>query len=581
MPDFTDTPKYRLSYLLTRYRRHPVMPLLTVFTIVFTSIGIFTVPRHALTQSMVILLEDTTILLWVILFFFYSDKLIFIYLSNERYEKLKNTLTYVLNENHVFIWSIVMLILISIGLIIVETVFALSEQTQHILWIADIVVLTIFLVEFYLRYVAAGEDKITHFTRAETIIDMLALFPLLRVFRLMRFIRLLRFLRVAKFRRYLQSLSDSVAVFAALWSENVFNIVIIFVLVIVFLFFGTITIYHFEHPQKRLIHDLPDALWWTMSLIFAGQPLDDVEHLGSRMVGFVLLLSGIIITSILTGTIAATLSDRLHSVKTGTTHFYFREHIVICGWREQAQELISYLHQHMGKKKKHIVVIDDSIDELPPMGKDVYFIKGNPASENVLVRANAHHAGAAIILSGKGEGLYADQKTILSTLAVESLSRKRGKRDIHTCSELVHPVNAKNLARAYVNEMILVDEYSDDIIVQSALIPGLIDLMNELLTNDKGDNNIYKIVAAPFAGKSFREVYRELIVRNVIPIGVLREQEEDNHPETRSLDETQIPEKKYTTIVNPQDENFILTREDRIFVISRPDDIRRWEVAKE
>lgn len=571
MTELLDTSAARMKYLMRKYTLHPTMLIVTLLTICMTALTVLYLP-----QNMVV--EDTLILLWIILFFFYSDKIIFVRMSNARYERLKAHLCYLLNENHLFIWCIFSLILFSVGLITVEMVIPMSPRAQEIVRIIDFIILGIFLLEFYLRFIAAGEDKIRHLTKGETIIDLMALFPLLRIFRLMRFIRLLRFLRIAKFRRYLQALSDSVAVFAALWSENVFNIVIILVLVFVFLIFGTITIFHLEHHQQKVVRDIPDALWWSISLLFAGQPLDSIEHGASRAIGFILLMSGVIITSILTGTIAATLSERLHSVKTGSTHFYFRDHIVICGWRPEASEMIGYLHQHMGRRRRHIVVIDDAIDELPPLGKDVYFIKGNPASESVLVRANAHHAGAAIILSG--DGIYGDQKTILATLAVESLSRKKSGRDIHTCSELVNPSNAKNLARAYVNEMILVDEYSSDIIAQSALIPGLIDFMNELLSNANGENNIYKIISDPFVGKSFSEIYLALLDKNIIPIGILREERMADAGVTQQMEGVVIPEIKYRTLINPKQDE-IIGISDKIFVVSRQEDIKGLEVARE
>lgn len=576
----SETLANRWEYLVTKYRKYPAILVITAVTLLFTAaVFVISLPRLAGALKMgPILIEDILLVLWIILFFFYSDKLLFLFMGNPAYDRLRYRLNSLLNENPLFIWSIMCIIVISLFLIGIENIFPLSYHHQQIFLVVDDLILFIFLIEFYLRYLAADEDKMRHLSRADIIIDLMALFPLLRIFRVMRFIRLLRFLRIAKLKKYFQTLSESMVSLAALWSENVFNFVIIIILIGVFLIFGTVAVYHIEKPQRQVVHNVHDAFWWSLTMLFSGQPID-IQNGGSRIIGAVMIISGIIITAILTGTVAASLSERLSSIKKGNSHYSFRDHIVICGWREEAAEMISYIHQHMGRKKRHIVVIDDTIDELPPLEKDVYFIKGNPVSEAVLLRGNVPYASAAIILSGKGTGLFADQKTILATLAVESLSRSRCSRDIHTCAELIDSSNARNLERAYVNEIISIDDFSQDIIAQSAFIPGYVDLMNELLTNEKDDNNIYKIVGYHFVGQPYKDVYLSLSEKNIIPIGVLREEMQVDGDGNPLVDELGTIEMNYRTFVNPP-HDFVISQYDRLFVIARPDDIAGWEVMK-
>lgn len=557
---------------MTRFRRYPAMLIITVFTFLLT---FYVAENH-----FGILLVDITYVLWLILFFYYSDIMLFLLIGWTKLMRLRKQLNYILNENPIFLWGIISLLFISLILIVIENVLNLPKETKNVIERIDNAILLIFLLEFYLRYIASGEDKNKHLSQASTIIDLMALFPLLRVFRLLRFIRFLRFLRIANLKRYFQTLAESMACLAALWSENVFNFVIIVILSVSFLIFGSITIYHIEISEQTFMKNFSDAIWWSISMLFAGQPLDIVGH-NRRIIGGILMLSGIIITSILTGTVAATLSERLQSIKKGNTHYSFRDHIVICGWRDEAAEMVNYLHQHMGRRRKHIIVVDDVIDELPVIGRDVYFVRGNPASENALMRANAQYASAAIVLSGGGEGVYADQKAILSTLAVESLSRKKAGRDIHTCSELLNPLNIENLKRAYVNEIVLIEEHSYDIIAQSVMIPGITELLNELLTNEKGENNIYKIIGQDFDGRSFRDIYLDLSEKNIITIGVLREEYKTDEMGNPVIDEFGIPEVSFSTFINPDGKEFIINYNDKLFVIAKPDDIKGWEVARE
>ncbi len=164
---------------------------------------------------------------------------------------------------------------------------------------------------------------------------------------------------------------------------------------------------------------------------------------------------------------------------------------------------------------------------------------------------------------------------------MESLSRNRAGRDIHTTAELINSSNIKSLERAYVNEMILIDEYSHDIIAQSAVFPGLIDFLNELLTNEKGENNIYKIVGHHFVGKTFRTVYLDLSQKSIIPIAVLREEVQVDGEGIPLVDESGTLEVDSRIYVNPEGEGFVISQYDRLFVIARPEDIRGLEVVKE
>lgn len=556
------------------------MPLFTIFTVAATCLALIRMPGISEPHARMIV-EDSIVVMWIILFFFYSDKLLYLVLSRSRFDRIRKRLYYFLNENNFFLAFIVTLILGSVIAMMVEMMLPPVSKALPVMRAVDNVVLIIFLIEFYLRFIAADENKTAHFAKAETLVDLLALSPLIRIFRLIRFLRLFRFLRVAKFRRYFQAISDGMTVLATLWSENVFYFIIIVILCVVILIFGTVMHYNIERGNGGPVSGFIDALWWSACLLFSGQPVDIPRPVG-RLVGFIIMISGILITSILTGTVTATLSERISLMKGGNIRFNFRGHILICGWRESGGELIQYLHQQMGRRRRHVIIVDDTIDELPHVERDVYFVKGDPSSEHVLERANANEASAAIILSGEEEGLLGDQRTILATLAVESIARSKSRRDIHTCAEITNPANIKNLERAFVNEIILMDEYYRDILAQSAIVPGLIDFLNELLTNEKGENNLLKIRGEEFAGRSFKEVYDSLCEKNIIPIGVLREEKKLDSNGKPMLDEMGIPEVSHTSYINPVNpDSFELTPRDQIFVISRPDFVRGWEVVIE
>ncbi|MCI0513168.1 TrkA C-terminal domain-containing protein, partial [candidate division KSB1 bacterium] len=114
------------------------------------------------------------------------------------------------------------------------------------------------------------------------------------------------------------------------------------------------------------------------------------------------------------------------------------------------------------------------------------------------------HADIAILLADKSlprSDQDRDARTILAALTIEKLNPR-----IYTCVELLNRDNDSHIKMIGVEEIVVGDEYSGNIIAASARNLGIIPILDELLTSKYG-NQFYKVpVPAPWLGKNVGEV---------------------------------------------------------------------------
>jgi voltage-gated potassium channel len=214
-------------------------------------------------------------------------------------------------------------------------------------------------------------------------------------------------------------------------------------------------------------------------------------------------------------------------------------HIIICGWNTKAEDIIHELNSSL-LRDVPVVIIDDVIDNNPVQDARVSFVKGNASERNMLNRANIAEAKYAIVLA-EGNTPVADQKTVLTVLAIEKTNPK-----ITTLAELIDANNEQHLndagCKIIVNSSIL----SSRLLAMSLQSPSTNTIIKELIS--QYGNEIYNVpVPQRYIGHPFLDTLPELKKSySSIVIGIYREGK---------------------TIVNPPS-NEMLKKEDILLVIS-------------
>ena len=164
-----------------------------------------------------------------------------------------------------------------------------------------------------------------------------------------------------------------------------------------------------------------------------------------------------------------------------------------------------------------------------PEFQDVYLVKGDPASEVMLRRANVQFAYSAVVLADPADGNLADAKSILIAMAVRSVCSDAGVPKTYVCVEGVAPQNVDHLQRAGADEIVSASDFAMMLLSQSALSHGLGTVYRDLLTVSGETNEIYILpIPEDFIGKSFSELGAAMFQNRdpqnpVILIGAVRD----------------------------------------------------------
>lgn len=363
-------------------------------------------------------------------------------------------------------------------------------------------------------------------------------------------------------------------------------------LMLALIILSAFSVHYFESEYADAnIESLWDGIWWavvTMGTVGYGDkyPLSP----GGRIVGFVLIFSGVGLMSLFTATIASVFVEKKIKEGRGLETVNEQDHIIICGWNSYTEEVISGLTVYGSQKETPLVLINElSIDEIDSLKLKykkykLKFLRGNYVHEDVLLRANVAKAAFALIMAdtsgGHSQG-NTDERTTLAVLAIKSLAPQ-----IKTVAELVNGENKPHLRRANVDEIIVRGEHVGSLLASAVNSPGIPGVFTGMLSQGE-TNKLWRVeIPRTFVGKTFRELsafYREK--KHAILIGLLKEKKavkladllSDNSSMIDNFIREKIKEAKKdfyyerdetSGIINPEDD-YVISSDDFAVVISR------------
>ena len=286
---------------------------------------------------------------------------------------------------------------------------------------------------------------------------------------------------------------------------------------------STGAILFFEHSTPSGLRSLADVFWWvTLTLLDVTDPDFFPTSAGGRLVGLFLTSLSTVLLWLFSAIVVSIVLDVVLKEGQGMGRTKHKNHIIICGWNETAEEIVAQLHSADSTKP---VVVLASLEAKPVNYTWIDFLKGDPSNSRDLERANVMEADVAIVFPVMGENA-ADAQSLLTVLAIETLNR-----DVYSCVEVLDPKNRQHFARANVDEMFVRGELGAHLLARATLCKGLSAIISELLRWDEG-NEFYKVVLEDYypsmVGKTFDEALGYLRRRfNGILLGIERTTERE------------------------------------------------------
>lgn len=266
-----------------------------------------------------------------------------------------------------------------------------------------------------------------------------------------------------------------------------------------------------ERERNPEIGNPLEALWAIIVFIFSGADFPPVTA-GGRVLAIMSILEGMTILSLLVSSLVVVQLRGQRGV-TGK----MKNHIVLVGKSSRVRHLIQQLQSPDLKTVRPVVLVAD-LPQNPVPDLQVKFISGDPTDDETLWAAGIADAYGAIVLADLSFP-DPDARTLLIALAIEHLNPK-----VYTVVEVVDARNLPHFRHAAVDEIICLSQFSEYLILQSLISPGLSRVFRSVLEFGEGDE-IYRVPLPSFyEGRSFQEVLVEAYKRwGIILLAVERE----------------------------------------------------------
>lgn len=438
---------------------------------------------------------------------------------NKKKVTLKKRL-YDLTNDPKFDLVIIVFILISIGLLFVDSVFNLKITSKKVVDNIERGFTCIFIVEYLIRFYAARSKNMFFFSH---LIDLLAIVPLFRFFRLFRVLRLLKFLSSSSLRRWLNALGRKSKLFEFTFQDKVFEIVLVFSVLISLLFIGTIGILTLEKGHNEQFTSFTDGLWWTVvTLTTVGYGDKFPVTVGGKFLAILLMFTGLSFFALITSFISSFIIERYRKgANKGMELATLSDHIVICGWNSNAITVLKELDFLYSSEMKFKVVISEEEQDVP-LDHYTSLLIADFTKMETLEKAQISDADSVIILadmSGQRTDQDVDARTILTVLGI-----KKSYPNLYVCAEVVSPDNIEHIKNAGVDEFISSFEYTGNMLAHTVANRGIAKVYSELLQSNVGNQLLKSDIDNSVIDKSFfecSEFYSEKC--NSVLIGIERD----------------------------------------------------------
>ncbi|MDA0986678.1 MAG: ion channel [Bacteroidetes bacterium] len=296
-------------------------------------------------------------------------------------------------------------------------------------------------------------------------------------------------------------------------------------------YFAALFVYLIEQSSNPQFQTFADGLWWSIVTVATVGYGDKAPITGfGRIVASLTIVGSVVLVSLFTATISSLFVARKIKESQGLNEVNLKNHLLICGWNNNVENLLARLNSSSKKNSKLPVALVNDISPEKIEGLlsnysnlELQFTRGDHSKELILERGNIKEAKSVVILPDNlnPSGLPSDDKTLSTLITIKGISPKT--------KVFVHIMNSENyqpLKRANADEVIVSDQYVDFFLANHVINPGTAELTLDLL-NGNSENDIQRIqIPKKFIGKTFEELFIDFKKeKNITVIGIVVEEE--------------------------------------------------------
>ncbi|NOX38360.1 MAG: potassium channel protein [Calditrichaeota bacterium] len=304
-----------------------------------------------------------------------------------------------------------------------------------------------------------------------------------------------------------------------------YRYLILLLVPILALILGGATIFYIVESSH--ISSFMDALWWviiTMTTVGYGDIVPNTFV--GRLVGFVVILLGVVLVSMFTATVASVFVTKKLKEEKGLRQITDQDHLVLCGWNPLAEQFLDEVFRFDPGRTVVLVnqLPEEQIHNVLTMYRDqpLKYVRGDFVNEMILERANVARARAVVIIPDASSGMAprSDEKTILAAFTIRAMN-PRAKLFVH----ILDRESEAYIKKAQVDDYIVSDAYSGVLLGRMIMEPGVPQVIRELL-NPHSPYTFHRIpIPGELVGKTFGDAIAYFRKKGQLPIGLVMEKE--------------------------------------------------------
>lgn len=272
---------------------------------------------------------------------------------------------------------------------------------------------------------------------------------------------------------------------------------------LVVLVLGAAAVLMLESPaEARSIRTFGDALWYGIVTMTTTGYGDLTPTTGAgRIVGVLLILGGMGLLSAFTATFASILVTQRIREGRGLDPIRAKGHLIVCGWSQYAERVLEEVSA-AGRPEAIVLVnelSEETVSDLLLRFPGARSVRGDPAAEATLERANVREAAGAIVLADPSRA-EPDERTALVTLTLKSF-----RPDLVVTAEAVDLKSEPHLRRAGADEVVTSGEFNAFLLSSASAASGIPAVVRPLLSH--GANALRRVaIPSEYVGRTFGEL---------------------------------------------------------------------------
>jgi voltage-gated potassium channel len=289
----------------------------------------------------------------------------------------------------------------------------------------------------------------------------------------------------------------------------------------------SVVFYFAEHPGNPQVNSFADALYWMVITFTTVGYGDEYPTTGiGRVATVVMLLTFISLMPIVTATITTIYVSRRIKGESGLDKVTAQNHIVICGWNNNGNNILAGL-QERRESASVVIVADMASDHFEDISGrfpelKLQYVRGMFNNEATLMRASVNTARIAIVLASYSvdSTSRSDDLAVLCVLALRELGPQ-----LRIVAECFASGNRAHLRRAGADRVVVSGELDGYLLAAASLAPGLDLAVKDALTFGDGNAIWTHQIPGDYIGRSFRDLaVAWLSEHNWVLVGLVRRQ---------------------------------------------------------